>query len=65
MPTGTEDGDAEQSGEQVESQPGDQETSQDREDRTNEYKRIAIEAAVNLTVNLFAGVGVEVLSKLV
>jgi hypothetical protein len=60
MPTGTEGGDAAQSGEQNNSQPGNEVTSQDREDRTSEYKRIAIEAAVNLTVNVLAGIAVEV-----
>ncbi|MEV0602298.1 hypothetical protein AB0I82_23765 [Streptomyces sp. NPDC050315] len=65
MPTGSEDGDAAQSGEQDDSQPDAEETSQDREDRTNEYKRIAIEAAVNLAVTFLGGLAVEVLSKLV
>ena len=64
MPTGTEDGDAAQSGKQNDSQPGDEETSQDRKDRTDEYKRIAIEAAVNLAVTLLAGVAAEALSRL-
>jgi hypothetical protein len=64
MPTGAEDGDTAHSGGHDSSQPRAEETSQNREDRTSEYKRTALEAAVNLTVVILGGVAVEVCSKL-